>query len=249
MMNSNRSSNAWKKLQDKGYYIVLTLCILAIGISGYIFVSTAIRQTSKPDETLSVPVTVDKLPEGSQPGATTPTAGPADEEEPPLVPVTPTKPTQPTVPVPSAPSQAEKDEQLRQEAKKLAVPPLQGEVIQTFSMDTLSYNETTRDWRLHDAVDIAAQGQVRAVMAGTVTEIFEDDALGATVVITHDGGYETRYSNLAADMAVTVGAQVSPGDIIGAVGDTALLESGSVPHLHFQVLLNGEPTDPTEFLE
>ncbi len=248
MKNSNRSSNAWKKLQDKGYYIVLTLCVLAIGISGYIFVSTAIRNSNQPDESLSVPVTADKLPEDN-PAGSAPTAGPADEEEAPTSPVTPSLPTQPTVPTPSAPSQAEKDEQLRQEAKKLAVPPLQGEVIQTFSMDSLSYNETTRDWRLHDAVDIAAQGQVRAVMAGTVTEIFEDDAFGATVVITHDGGYETRYSNLAADMAVTVGAQVAPGDIIGAVGDTALLEAGSVPHLHFQVRLNGEPTDPTEFLE
>jgi len=249
MKNSNRSSNAWKKLQDKGYYIVLTLCVLAIGISGYIFVSTAIRQSDQTDETLSVPVTADKLPEGSSPGSSAPTAGPADEEEAPPAPVTPPQPAKPAVPTPAAPSQAEKDEQLRQEAKKLAVPPLQGEVIQTFSMDSLSYNETTRDWRLHDAVDIAAQGQVRAVMAGTVTEIYEDDALGATVVITHDGGYETRYSNLAADMAVTVGAQVAPGDVIGAVGDTALLEAGSVPHLHFQVRLNGEPTDPTEFLE
>jgi len=245
MKNSNRSSNAWKKLQDKGYYIVLTLCVLAIGISGYIFVSTAIRQSDQPDESLSVPVTVDKLPQDSPASSSAPTAGPAHEEDEPPASVTP---SQPTVPTP-APSQAERDEQLRQEAKKLAVPPLQGEGIQTFSMDSLSYNETTRDWRLHDAVDIAAQGQVRAVMAGTVTEIYEDDAFGATVVITHDGGYETRYSNLSADMAVTVGARVAPGDIIGAVGDTALLEAGSAPHLHFQVLLNGEPTDPTEFLE
>lgn len=249
MKNSNRSSNAWKKLQDKGYYIVLTLCVLAIGISGYIFVSTAIRQSDQPDESLSVPVTADKLPQDSSASLSAPTGGPAHEEDAPPATVTPPQPTKPNEPGPATPSQAERDEQLRQEAKKLAVPPLQGEVIQTFSMDSLSYNETTRDWRLHDAVDIAAQGQVRAVMAGTVTEIYEDDAFGATVVITHDGGYQTRYANLSSDMAVTVGAQVAPGDIIGAVGDTALLESGSVPHLHFQVLLNGEPTDPTEFLE
>ena len=246
MNNSNRSSNAWKKLQDKGYYIVLTLCVLAIGISGYIFVTTAIRQAEEPDGSLSVPVTVDKLPEDS-PGSK-PTLGSAEET--PTAPETPaqSRPSTPWV-TPAVPTQAQRDEQLRQEALKLAVPPLQGEVIQTFSMDSLSYNETTRDWRLHDAVDIAAQGQVRAVMAGTVTEIYEDDAFGATLVITHAGGYQTRYANLAADMAVTVGDEVAPGDVIGAVGDTALLESGSVPHLHFQVLLNGEPTDPTEFLE
>ena len=243
MKHSNRSGNAWKKLQDKGYYIVLTLCVLAIGISGYIFVSTAIRQAEDPDANRSSPVTADKLPEEPAAGSK-PTAGPG-EEAPAQLPV-----SQPEAPAaPALPTLAERDEQLRQEALKLAVPPLQGEVIQTFSMDSLSYNETTRDWRLHDAVDIAAQGQVRAVMAGTVTEIYEDEGLGATLVITHDGGYETRYSNLSADMAVTVGTQVAPGDVIGAVGDTALWEAGSVSHLHFQVRLNGEPVDPTEFLE
>ena len=229
MKDSNRSKNGWKNLQDKGYYIVLTLCIIAVGISGYIFVSTAIRQNNATPDELSVPVTADKLP-------SSPSAAPAAGTEE----LTP----------PSSPTQAETDELLRQEARKLAVPPLKGEVIQTFSADSLSYNETTRDWRLHDAVDLKSDGgEVFACMAGTVTEVYDDVSYGTTVVITHDGGYETRYSNLTAMPVVSVGDLVDPGDLIGAVGATAMLESAAPGHLHFQVLLNGESIDPMEFLE
>jgi len=230
MKDSNRSSFGWKNLKDKGYYIVLFLCVIAVGISGYIFVSTAIRQNRVSPEELSVPVTADKLP-------SSPSAAPAASAED----VTP--------PSASEMTQAEADELLRQQARMLAVPPLKGEVLREFSADSLSYNETTRDWRLHDAVDIASDGgEVCACMAGTVTEVYDDVNFGTTVVITHDGGYETVYGNLTAMPVVSVGDTVDPGDLLGAVGDTAMLEAADGGHLHFQVLLHGESIDPMEFL-
>ena len=45
-----------KFIREKGYYILLTVCVLAIGVSGYFFVSGAIRQNQAAQETLSVPV-------------------------------------------------------------------------------------------------------------------------------------------------------------------------------------------------
>ena len=63
----------------------------------------------------------------------------------------------------------------------------------------------------------------------------EDDFLGWTVELTHDGGYTTRYCNLAAEIPVAVGDQVRSGSQIGAVGTTAKLELASEPHLHFEV--------------
>ena len=127
--------------------------------------------------------------------------------------------------------------------------PLRGEVLRPFSLEELCYNETTKDWRLHDAVDILSSGgEVVACMAGTVTEVTDDAFFGTTVVITHDGGDETRYSNLTAMPVVKVGDTVSPGTAIGAVGQTAMAESADEAHLHFQVLLQGEPIDPAEFL-
>lgn len=223
MKHSNNGSNARKKLQEKGYYIVLFLCVLAVGISGYLFVSTATQ--NRQEAALSIPLTAEKLPEGT-PGGSAPVASAVEELSP-----------------------EEKDAALRDEARKLAVAPLRGEVLRPFSLEELSYNETTKDWRLHDAVDIlSAGGEVVACMAGTVTEVTDDAFFGTTVVIAHDGGYETRYSNLTAMPVVKVGDRVSPGSAIGAVGQTAMAESADDAHLHFQVLLKGQPVDPAEFL-
>lgn len=222
-MKENNSGNRRKKLQEKGYYIVLLLCVIAVGVSGYIFVSTAIRQDGKPEQTVSVPLTAEALPEEK----TEQTAAVQQETE------------------------ESVQEKLRENAKKLAVPPLKGEEQTSFSADALSYNATTRDWRLHSATDIAAaKGQtVSACMAGTVTGVYDDEFLGTTVVIRHDGGYETRYSNLTAMPTVKVGDTVTPGQTIGAVGDTAIVESAQEPHLHFELRLNGEPIDPKELFD
>jgi len=229
MKFSNKSGDGRKNLQEKGYYIVLFLCVLAVGISGYIFVSTAVRQNREKAQ-LSVPVTVDKLPEDK--GDSAPTSNPVEED--------------PTANL----TQEEKEKLLREQVKAEAVSPLQGEIIREFSLESLSYNETTRDWRLHAAVDIAAEsGEVSSCMAGTVTEVYEDELLGQTVVVTHDGGYETRYSGLGSDVTVKVGDTVKPGETIGLVGNTGILEAGSGAHLHFQVLLYGEPVDPAEFMD
>ena len=79
MQNNERSnSGAFRKFfQEKGYYIVLFLCIAAVGISGYIFVRSAISEkNSLNDETLSVATTttVPSAPESSKPIQQTPPA-------------------------------------------------------------------------------------------------------------------------------------------------------------------------------
>ena len=128
--------------------------------------------------------------------------------------------------------------------------PLAGETVAEFAVDCLGYNETTRDWRTHHGVDIAAEAgtNVCAAAAGTVYSVYEDESLGTTVVITHDGGYTTKYASLAEEVSVSPGDGVALGQPIGTVGTTALLESGLEPHVHFAVTCNGDPMDPQEFL-
>ncbi len=135
-------------------------------------------------------------------------------------------------------------------AKLQTVNPLAGETVAVHAMDSLSYNQTTRDWRTHDGIDIAATGgaSVCAAADGEVYSVYEDDTMGMTVVIVHDGGYTTRYSSLAAEVTVTAGETVTAGQVIGTVGNTALLESAIGDHLHFSVSCNGESVDPAEFL-
>ena len=128
--------------------------------------------------------------------------------------------------------------------------PLEGQTVAEFAVDCLGYNETTRDWRTHHGVDIAAEAgtTVCAAADGTVYSVYEDEALGTTVVITHDGGYTTKYASLAKEVSVTPGDSVALGQAIGTVGTTALLENALAPHVHFSVTCGGEAVDPMEFI-
>ena len=150
--------------------------------------------------------------------------------------------TKPTITQPPATAAVE-------ESLKTA-SPLEGETAAAFAMDALAYNPTTRDWRTHNGVDIAAEAgtEVKAAAAGTVYSVYTDDQMGTTVVIRHTGGYTTTYASLAEDPAVAAGDEVKLGQTIGAVGQSALLESAIGDHLHFAVSKDGESVDPMEFL-
>jgi murein DD-endopeptidase MepM/ murein hydrolase activator NlpD len=129
--------------------------------------------------------------------------------------------------------------------------PVQGEVLSGYAMEVLSYNQTTRDWRVHNGVDFAAAAgtAVTAAADGEVYTVYEDDQMGMTVVIRHEGGYTTRYSSLGADVAVSAGQPVSMGQTIGTVGTSALMENALGDHVHFTVTRDDEPVDPMEFLQ
>ena len=129
--------------------------------------------------------------------------------------------------------------------------PVAGETVAEFAVDCLGYNETTRDWRTHHGVDIAAETgtQVCAAADGTVYAVYEDEALGTTVVLNHEGGYTTRYASLSQEVSVTPGDAVTLGQALGTVGTTALLENSLAPHVHFSVTCDGVSVDPAEFLK
>ena len=85
-------------------------------------------------------------------------------------------------------SQPSSEEATEKTTLKTAAP-VAGQTVAEFAADCLGYNETTRDWRTHAGVDIAADegAQVCAAAAGTVYSVYDDEELGMTVVITHDG--------------------------------------------------------------
>ena len=155
-----------------------------------------------------------------------------------------TLPTAPEKPGETAPS-------TEPTAGKLSVcAPVQGEVLSGYAMEVLSYNETTRDWRVHNGVDFAAPEGTAVVAAadGQVYTVYEDDQMGMTVVIRHEGGYTTRYSSLDPSVSVSAGQEVTMGQTIGAVGTSALMENALGHHVHFAVSKNDESVDPMEFL-
>ena len=67
--------------------------------------------------------------------------------------------------------------------------------------------------------------------------------IGLTVVIEHNNGYSTVYSNLLTAEFVTAGESVKKGQTIGTVGNTATFEISDEPHLHFEILKDNVQID------
>ena len=100
---------------------------------------------------------------------------------------------------------------------------------------------------LHRGVDIAAaQGTpVAAIHDGKVVSAGDTGSYGLCVVIEDDQGYQSRYSHCST-LSVSAGQEVRRGDVIGAVGSTG---DSTGPHLHLEVMLNGEYLNPYYFVD
>jgi murein DD-endopeptidase MepM/ murein hydrolase activator NlpD len=101
-----------------------------------------------------------------------------------------------------------------------------------------------RQWRSHQGVDYAAAAgtRVRATADGVVTKAGRDGGYGVLVELRHANGIRTRYGHLRAFApGIRVGARVSQNETIGYVGSTGL---STGPHLHYEFLVNGRPTNP-----
>ena len=223
-MSDNKRSRG-----GKGYYIALILCAAAIWITGYVYY----RNVNQPREASLQETYEDVL------------VGPLGTED---VAVLATQPqTQPQTTPPASTPEPSTAPTVKKALK--TVSPVSGETIFGYSMEALSYNQTTRDWRVHNGVDLAAEAgtEVCAAADGEVSTVYEDDAMGCTVVIRHDEGYTTKYSSLAENIAVRPGDSVTAGQTIGYAGDTAIVENALGNHVHFSVTHRDEPMDPAEF--
>ena len=100
--------------------------------------------------------------------------------------------------------------------------------------------------QFHEGLDIANSvgTPVAATANGTVTETGYNSGYGRFVKIQHGFGMVTLYGHLSR-ATVTQGQRVKKGEIIGASGNTG---SSTGPHLHYEVWVNGVPTNPRKYL-
>lgn len=129
--------------------------------------------------------------------------------------------------------------------------PVEGEIIKPFSIDNLVFSETLQEWIVHKGIDITAPrtSVVKAAEEGIIKAIKNDPRYGLTIIIEHIDGYKTIYSNLLTTEFVTEGENVSKGQSIGTVGNSAAFEIADEPHLHFELLKDEENLDPTLYLK
>ena len=90
------------------------------------------------------------------------------------------------------------------------------------------------------SLTFGAASAVFAAKAGTVITSAKSTAYGNYVVINHGGGEATLYAHLNKRM-VSVGDKVKAGQQIGQSGNTGY---STAPHLHFEIIVNGDYTDP-----
>lgn len=131
--------------------------------------------------------------------------------------------------------------------------PVNDLVLKGYSADVPVFSYTMNDYRTHEGIDIAASAgtPVYAAADGTICEIVHDPMMGVTIGIQHTGGAVTRYKGLSEDSVnlVELGADVAQGQVIGAAGDTALIESAEEGHVHFELTVDGESRDPAEYMK
>ena len=242
-LQNNQKRGGLSRLGDffagKGFYIVLFLCVAAIGVSGYFLLTDSLQ----PTQSVAKPTQVVVTPTPAAPTPALPVATPSPTPKPTPTPAPTPTPTPTTTPTPT-PTPAPTP------AALVFTWPVKGEILSAHSMETLAYDETMGDWRTHAGLDIAAvQGtQVVATAQGTVIDVSFDELMGSTVVIEHQNGLESKYCNLAAKPTVAVGDEVETGTVIGSVGATAAAEGAKASHLHFELSKDAEAVDPTEYL-
>jgi murein DD-endopeptidase MepM/ murein hydrolase activator NlpD len=103
----------------------------------------------------------------------------------------------------------------------------------------------THKQSMHTGTDIVAPAgtEIHAAGAGVVLEADWNSAYGNMTIIDNGNGISTLYGHQSA-LAVTEGQSVQANQVIGYVGSTGM---STGPHLHFEVRVGGNPTDPLQF--
>ena len=100
--------------------------------------------------------------------------------------------------------------------------------------------------RRHRGIDLAAEvnSPVRAIRSGRVVQVGTHRGLGRFVELEHRHGLNSLYAHLN-EIAVEPGERVRQGEPIGTVGKTGNARHPWItPHVHLEVLKDGEPIDP-----
>lgn len=129
--------------------------------------------------------------------------------------------------------------------------PAMGVLSSKHDPEVQVYSVTMNDYRVHLGIDInTTEGApVYAAADGKVEKVWEDVLMGYCVAVSHTGDACTVYKNLAKTLAegIESGASVKEGQLIGAVGDSAMVEIAHEPHLHFEMTIAGVEVDPLKY--
>lgn len=133
--------------------------------------------------------------------------------------------------------------------KPTVMMPMTGaQVSMEYADDKLVKWDTLDLWQWHPAVDFVGEGDVVAVLDGTVTDVEKTTMDGNVVTVTHADGYVSVYKSLGSDIAVKKGDTVKAGDKLGVASNSMMSELNTGSHLHFELKKDGKHVDPSTLL-
>ena len=238
---AGRFSDLLKIVEGKGFYIILSLCVIAIGVSGYVLFFTNTIDSEDFDLGEIDSGTVfwpDDESYTDEPVISQPDDEPADTDQP-VINTPDDEPDQDTETTVSGGS----DTPAAATAK--AAAPTAGDIIKPFSGDRLVYDQTMCDWRTHNGTDFSCtQGDtVFCIRDGKVLDVSADGLMGYTVTVEHADGIVSQYMGLSSVQVVKKGDTLKMGDAVGTAGGTAIAESSQPYHIHVSVTQYGKYID------
>lgn len=128
--------------------------------------------------------------------------------------------------------------------------PVKGDVILAYSMDKSIYFSTLNQYKYHPAVVIGAEvgSEVTCAADGVVTDISVNEETGTTVTMDLGDGYEAVYGQLK-EVDIHPDDLVPAGKVIGYVSEPTKYYSLEGSNLYFQLLKDGEPRNPMDYLQ
>lgn len=211
---------------------VITVVTLAVAVGVIISVTVASNRTKDktepPTDTKKPPVTDTDTPKDTEPSVPEDTRKPEPENQgKPSV----GKPVEDKVPA--------------------LILPVSGALTGKHDPKVQVYSNTLGDYRVHLGVDITTSegASVYSAADGTVAKVWKDDMMGYSVAVKHSGDCYTFYQNLSATLpeGLVEGATLRAGQLIGTVGDSAMLEIAEEPHLHFEMTVADLSVDPLKY--
>ena len=260
MQKGNFIQRVLQFAERKGFYMILGLCVVAIGVSTYVLFFTAPQPEpmigeaevpASPKEEVSAAGNPPDLiiPKQDSPVAQEP---PVEPEEKPSVNIE-EAPVQNTVGIdekkPSNSIQVSAPADVKEDI--FTLPVQAAEVQREYSGEMLVFDPTMQDWRTHGGTDFSCDegDTVMAVLDGAVTEIYEDAMRGHCIRIDHGAELESLYCGVIALDHLKVGTTVSAGQTIGRAGNSVLSESAQECHVHLEMTEEGVSVDPMSILK
>ena len=214
-------SKTAKFLAGKGFYFVLALCMVIIGVAAY-----SAMEAQSPEITDKGDSSIDYNIDSS---IYTPPA--YDESE-----------------MTASDKNDESTKAIEAENESSEEPyfiiPINGTVTKPFSDSALLYSETFKDMRIHNGADITPNNATVVVSAysGEVLKVEDSAVQGTVITVDHGNGIVLKYCGVK-NVTVQEGDIVSAEEILAEI-DTVLNECADPPHLHLELLIDGEYADP-----